>query len=117
MREAWLGLHERSVTRGSACLHDRGSMLTRDLSAEFAMVTLRMTVRNAELSPEARADIRQRVERLRHYYDRITNCRVTIEVPQRRRRTDRKLYGVRLALTVPLGSIAIDRQPRRTLET
>jgi len=81
------------------------------------MVTLRMTVRNAELSPEARADIRQRVERLRHYYDRITNCRVTIEVPQRRRRTDRKLYGVRLALTVPLGSIAIDRQPRRTLET
>lgn len=81
------------------------------------MVPLRLAVHNTELSPQAHADIRQRVERLARYYDRITNCRVTIEVPQRRRRTDRKLYGARLALTVPLGSIVIDRQPRRTLET
>jgi cold shock CspA family protein/ribosome-associated translation inhibitor RaiA len=81
------------------------------------MVPLRLAVHNTELSPEARTDIRQRVERLARYYDRIIQCRVTVGVPQRRRRTDRKLYGVRLALTVPLGSIVIDRQPRQTLET
>jgi ribosome-associated translation inhibitor RaiA/cold shock CspA family protein len=81
------------------------------------MLPLRLAIHNTTLSPEARADIRRRVESLRRYFDRITSCRVTVEVPQRRRRTDRKLYGVRVALTVPLGSIAIDRQPRQTLET
>lgn len=81
------------------------------------MVPLRLAVHNTELSPEARDDIRKRVERLQRFYPRITDCRVTIESPQRRRRTDRKLYGVRVALAVPLGSIAIDRQPRQALDT
>jgi ribosome-associated translation inhibitor RaiA len=81
------------------------------------MVPLRLAVHNTELAPRARSDIRERVERLARFYDRITTCRVTIEVPQHRRRTDHTLYGVRLALTVPLGSIVIDRQPRRALAT
>lgn len=81
------------------------------------MVPLRLAVHNTELSSQARAGIRQRVDRLQRFYSRITSCRVTIEVPQRRHRTDRKLYGARLALTVPLGPIVIDRQPRQTLET
>jgi ribosomal subunit interface protein len=81
------------------------------------MQPLRLAVHNTTLTPDMRTDIRQRVERLQRYYDRITDCRVRVEVPQRRRRTDRRLYGVRLALTVPLGSIVIDRQPRQTLDT
>ncbi len=81
------------------------------------MLPLRLAVHNTTLPPEARADIRQRVERLPRFYERITSCRVTITVPQRRRRTDHKLYHVRLALTVPQGSIVIDRQPRQTLAT
>ena len=81
------------------------------------MVPLRLAVHNATLTPEDRADVRRRVTRLERFYARITGCRVTVAVPQQRRRTDRKLYRVRLVLTVPLGTIAIDRQPGRTLRT
>ena len=81
------------------------------------MLPLRLAVHNTTLPPADRADIRRRVENLGRYFDRITNCRVTVAVPQRRRRTDHKLYAVRVALTVPLGAIAIDRQPRRALKT
>jgi cold shock CspA family protein/ribosome-associated translation inhibitor RaiA len=81
------------------------------------MLPLRLTVHNTTLSADERADIRARMERLQRYYDRITDCRVTVTVPQRRRRTDRKLYGVRVALTVPMGSLVVDRQPRQTLAT
>lgn len=81
------------------------------------MVPLRLAVHNATLTLEDRADVHRRVARLERFYARITGCRVTVVVPQRRRRTDRKLYRVRLVLTVPLGTIAIDRQPGRTLKT
>jgi len=81
------------------------------------MLPLRLAVHNTRLSPEQRADIRRRAIYLQRYYDRITDVRVTVEVPQRRRRTDRELYSVHVALTVPLGAIAIDRQPRRALTT
>lgn len=81
------------------------------------MVPLRLAVHNATLTPEDRADVHRRVARLERFYTRITGCRVTVAVPQRRRRTDRKLYRVRLVLTVPQGTIAVDRQPGRTLKT
>ena len=81
------------------------------------MLAPRLAVHNTTLSPVERADIRRRAIYLQRYYDRITDVRVTVEVPQRRHRTDRELYSVHVALAVPLGAIAIDRQPRRGLTT
>jgi cold shock CspA family protein len=81
------------------------------------MMPLRIVVHNTTLDPDARADVRGRVDHLGRFYPRIQSCRVTIDAPQRRRRTDRLLYGIRLVLTVPQGQIAIARQPRRTLTT
>ena len=81
------------------------------------MLPLQITVHNATLSPAAEADIRRRVERLSRYYDRIMSSRVTVDVPQGRRRTDAQLYGVRIDVTVPGGEIVVNRQPRARLET
>jgi ribosome-associated translation inhibitor RaiA len=81
------------------------------------MLPLRLAVHHTDLPPDVRADIQRRVVRLQRWYPRIISCRVTIEVPQRRRRTDRELYRARLALSVPQGIITIDRQPRQTLDT
>jgi cold shock CspA family protein/ribosome-associated translation inhibitor RaiA len=81
------------------------------------MVPLRLAVHHATLTLEDRADVRRRVTRLEHFHPRLTDCRVTITVPQRRHRTDRRLYRVRLVLSVPLGTLVIDRQPSQTLKT
>jgi len=81
------------------------------------MLPLRIAVRNTELSPARERDIRNRVARLARFYDRIMKCAVTIEVPQRRRRSDATRYRVRLDLTLPRGEIAITRQPRADLRT
>ena len=81
------------------------------------MMQLRLAVHNTDLPPDIRAQIGRRVGRLQRWYPRLISCRVTIEVPQRRRRTDRELYRVRLALSVPQGFISIDRQPREALDT
>ncbi|HYL08920.1 MAG TPA: HPF/RaiA family ribosome-associated protein [Candidatus Udaeobacter sp.] len=81
------------------------------------MLPLQITVHNATLSSAAEADIRQRLEHLSRYYDRIMSSRVTVDVPQRRRRTDAELYGVRIGVTVPGDEIVVNRQPRAPLET
>jgi cold shock CspA family protein/ribosome-associated translation inhibitor RaiA len=81
------------------------------------MLPLQITVRNTELSPGAEADIRKRIAQLSRYHERIGSCRVTIEVPQRRRKSDAACYSVRLDITVPGGELVVDRQPREQLRT
>ncbi len=74
------------------------------------MLPLQISARNITLSPELEADIRERAERLRLYYDRIMGCRVMVEVPQRRRH-DGILYHVRIDITVPGGELVIRPAP------
>jgi ribosome-associated translation inhibitor RaiA len=78
---------------------------------------VRIALHHTTLSAEADRDIRERVARLTHFYDRIVSCRVTIDVPQHRHRSDATSYGVRIDLAVPGGEIAVTRQPREDLET
>ncbi len=80
------------------------------------MLPLQISARNITLSPELEADIRERVERLRLYYDRIMGCRVMVEVPQRRRH-DGSLYHVRIDITVPGGELVIRRRPHEEVRT
>jgi ribosome-associated translation inhibitor RaiA len=79
------------------------------------MVPMRLTVRNTELSPVISADLRRRVQRLERYAAPILHGRITIEVPQHRRRVDAARYRIRLALELPGGRVIIDRQPREDL--
>jgi len=79
------------------------------------VVPLQVTLHHATLSPELEKQVRAQAARLSRFYDRITACHVTIDVPQHRRRSDAAQFGVRISLTVPGGEIAITRQPREDL--
>jgi cold shock CspA family protein len=79
-------------------------------------IPLQITARNLELSEPEEGMIRQAAAKLDVFWDRITSCRVLVEVPHRRRRTGLS-YNVRLDLGVPGGELAITRRPRASLET
>ncbi|HXQ28014.1 MAG TPA: HPF/RaiA family ribosome-associated protein [Gemmatimonadales bacterium] len=81
------------------------------------MVPLRIAALNFELSPELEQDLRKRMARLTRFYSRIVRAVVTIDTPQRRRRSDAERYRVRLELMLPGGAVAIGRQPHADLRT
>ena len=81
------------------------------------MVQARIAARNVELTGETEADLRERITGLSRYYERITSCVVTIEAPQRRRRSDALKYRVRLEIVLPGGEIVINHQPSAELRT
>lgn len=81
------------------------------------MLDPRITAHNTTLSEAAEAGIRERITRLQRYYDRMMSFRVTIDVPQGRRRADQSLYAIRLDVTVPGDEIVVDLQPREGLAT
>jgi ribosome-associated translation inhibitor RaiA len=80
------------------------------------MLPLQIVVRGTTLSPEAEADIRERVAGLGKFYSRVMGCRVSVNVPHRRRHTG-DWYLVRVDLTVPGGELVIKRQPCEELRT
>ncbi len=78
---------------------------------------LQIAVRNTDLSDVAEALIRRYVGKLETFYDRITACRVMVEVPQRYPAGGPIVYNVRIDVTVPGEEIVIRRQPHAELET
>lgn len=71
---------------------------------------LQITFRNLENSPTVEAKIRERVEALERFYNRITSCRVVIEEPNRHHRGGR-LYHIRVDLKIPGEEIVVKRDP------
>ena len=71
---------------------------------------LQITYRN--LSPSEAVDrcIRERVERLDRFCDRIMGCRVVVE-ERHRRHHQGKLYHLRIDLTAPGDEIVVSREP------
>ncbi len=68
--------------------------------------------RNVEPTEAIRYQIREAISGLEAIYDRLTSCRITVELPERRRRTG-SLYHVRVDLTLPGDEIVIRRVPPR----
>jgi ribosome-associated translation inhibitor RaiA len=61
------------------------------------------------LLPEGLAEhIRERTQKLAHFYGRVKECRVTVDGPGEHRLRDR--IRVRISLLVPGSEIAINRQ-------
>jgi ribosome-associated translation inhibitor RaiA len=54
--------------------------------------------------------IREEAAKLEEFYDRITNCRVTIEIPRRYRNGEYQFH-VRIDLTVPGAEIVASHEP------
>lgn len=82
-----------------------------------AEIPLSLTVSGLELPDETRTLIRRYVRRLARHYGRITECRVAIDLPQLRHRTDARLYRVRIHVLVPGEILPVDLQARDSLET
>jgi len=63
-------------------------------------VPLQIDFQNMDRSDAVEARVRERVDKLEQFFDRITACRVTVIAPHRHHRKG-KLYEVRVDLDVP----------------
>lgn len=73
-------------------------------------ITPQIRFRGMEPSPSVEMVIRERIERLARFHDRITSCKVVVEAPHRRGRQG-KIYHVRVVIAVPGREIVIGREP------
>jgi len=74
------------------------------------MVPLQITFRNMPPTEAIEANIREKAAKLDRFYDRVTSCRVVVEVPHRRHHKG-KLYHVRVDIKVPGWEVVINREP------
>lgn len=70
---------------------------------------LQVTFHNTDPLPGIEEVIRERAARMDRYFDRITSCRVVIDVPHKHHHKG-NLYQVRLDITVPGDEIAVTRE-------
>lgn len=73
-------------------------------------VSVQVTFHNMDRSEAIEARIRERAAELEQFFDRITACRVAVDVKNRHQRKGR-LYHVRIDLTVPGREIIVSRTP------
>ena len=74
------------------------------------IIPLQITFHNIPPSEAVEAKIRSLADKLEHFYNRITSCRVIVDAPHRHQRNG-KLYQVRIDITVPTGEIVVKRDP------
>jgi ribosomal subunit interface protein len=63
-------------------------------------IPLQVTFRDMPSSGAVETRVREKADKLTRFYDRIVNCRVVIEMPQRHKHQG-KLHSVRIDLSVP----------------
>jgi ribosomal subunit interface protein len=71
-------------------------------------IPLEVTFHNMDRSEAVEANIRERVDKLERYFDRIIGCRVVIEAPHKHSRKG-KLFEVRIDVSVPGKEILANR--------
>ena len=71
---------------------------------------VQITWRDMAPSTAVGTKIREEAAKLEEFYDRITSCRATIEVP-RRYQSGKYQFHVRIDLTVPGAEIVVDHEP------
>jgi ribosomal subunit interface protein len=70
-----------------------------------------VTFRGMDPSPAIEARVREAMDKLGQFHNRITSCRVVVEAPHRRR-TKGKLYTIRIDMTLPGKEIVVTREGR-----
>ena len=73
------------------------------------MIPVQITIRDIPNSPAIEAHIRKKTEKLHQYYDRISSCRVVIELPKKHQHQG-KLYNVRIDVTVPGKELVVTKK-------
>jgi len=69
---------------------------------------LQITLKDMPQSQAVETRIREKVDKLHRFHDRIMGCRVVVESPQQRQHQG-KLYTVRIDLTVPGAELVANR--------
>lgn len=69
-----------------------------------------ISFRNVEPSDRHEEKIRQEIDKLERYFDRITRCRVVVDMPHRHSEQG-NLYHVGIRLTVPTTELVVSRDP------
>ncbi len=64
------------------------------------MLPLQLTIRDMTNSEALQAIIRKKAEKLKTFNNRITSCRVVIDIPQKHKHRG-KLFNIRIDVTVP----------------
>jgi cold shock CspA family protein/ribosome-associated translation inhibitor RaiA len=77
---------------------------------------LQITAKGVTLSEGEASAIRQASRHLETFWDRLTSCRVVVEMPRRRGHSGR-LYNIRIEVGVPGQTLLIRQQPREDLLT
>ena len=73
-------------------------------------VPLTITFHSIPPSEFIEARIREKVEKLARFADRIISCHVTVELPHKRQHKG-VVYGVTVDLTFPKGEVVASRSP------
>lgn len=74
---------------------------------------LQVTFRNVRSSATVKSKIIEYVEKLNRLSNRITSCRVVVDLPHRHQKKG-KIYHVQIDLTVPQGELVINRNPSQS---
>src|SRR6185369_9768484 len=80
------------------------------LEEQPMQVPAEISFRNMDRSEYVEADVREQVAKLEEISDRITRCRVVVDVPHRHQHQG-NLYHVRIRLGVPHRELVVDRAP------
>lgn len=73
------------------------------------MLPVQITIRDLPFSPALETNVRKRAEKLNRYCDRITSCRIVIEMMQKHKHQG-KLFNVRIDITIPGKEFATTRK-------
>lgn len=73
------------------------------------MLPLQITVRDIPSSLALETHIRKKAEKLNRFYNRISSCRIMVELPQKHKHQG-KLYNVRIDITVPGKEFVVTRK-------
>lgn len=71
---------------------------------------VQITWRDMESSPAVEAEIRGEATKLEEFFDRITSCRVTVDIPRRYQNGEYQFH-IRIDLTVPGAEIVANHEP------
>lgn len=71
-------------------------------------IPLQIVVRDMPPSEAVEARIREKAQKLESFYDRITSCRVVVDLTQRHQHQG-KLHSVRIDLSVPGAELVVNR--------
>ena len=74
------------------------------------ILPVQIAFRNMKPSEAVEARVREEVEKLETFYNRIMRCRVIVEIPHRHHRKG-DLYHVRIDMTVPGAELVVKREP------